>query len=304
MSIDDGGVGLLLWGDQLTSKEKERMEVVLADLKNVSRASRLIDLIDKQGGIQPETQPFLFEARIARELQRQGIQFDYEHEARDGETKSIDFRIEGDPEFLIEVVSLRTSEGVKEASYDQDGWFRFGMSSYNLDDKVLEKQSEESEITVAQGKLVEKVQKFPEPQPGRLHIIVADVRGLGAPAPAGAIGISDLREYLRLVTYGWGCEYRFEGHPPERLSMSIPQKDGTHRRIQGVFEDGADRPLFAPLLRERIHAIHFVREKSFTPGEIISSASCMVPNRHLVKSEESWDALASAYPLLYSPKRE
>ncbi len=196
MSIDDGGVGLLLWGDQLTSKEKERMEVVLADPKNVSRASPLIDSIDKQGGIQPETQPLLFEARIARELHRQGIQFDYEHEARDGETKSIDFRIGGDPGFLIEVVSLRTSEGVKEASYDQDGWFGFWMSSYNLDDKVLEKQSEESEITVAQGKLVEKVQKFPEPQPGRLHIIVADVRGLGAPAPAGAIGISDLREDL------------------------------------------------------------------------------------------------------------
>ena len=154
MSIDDGGVGLLLWGDQLTSKEKERMEVVLADLKNVSRASPLIDSIDKQGGIQPETQPLLFEARIARELQRQGIQFDYEHEARDGETKSIDFRIEGDPEFLIEVVSLRTSEGVKEASYDQDDWFGFRMSSYNLNDKVLEKQSEEFEITVAQGKLV------------------------------------------------------------------------------------------------------------------------------------------------------
>ncbi len=107
-----------------------------------------------------------------------------------------------------------------------------------------------------------------------------------------------------LVTYGWGCEYRFEGHPPERLSMSIPQEDGTHRRIQGVFEDGADRPRSAPLLRERIHAIHFVCEKSFTPGEIISSASYMVPNRHLVKSEESWDALTSAYPLLYSPKRE
>ena len=86
---------------------------------------------------------------------------DYEHKARVGETKSIDFRIGGDPEFLIEVVSLRTSEGVKEASCDQDGWFEFLMSSYNLDDKVLEKQSEESEIIVAQGKLVEKVPEVP-----------------------------------------------------------------------------------------------------------------------------------------------
>ena len=84
--------------------------------------------------------------------------------------------------------------------------------------------------------------------------------------------------------------------------MSIPQTDGTHRRIQGVFEDGADRPRSAPLFRERIHAIHFVCEKSFTPGEIISSASYMVPNRHLVKSEESWDALASAYPLYVQPE--
>ncbi len=311
MSADDGGVGLMLWGDRLTCEEKERMEVVLADLENVPQACPLINSINRGGGIQLETQPELFEARIAQELHSQGIQFDYEYKTGVGET-SVDFRIggEGDPEFLIEVVSLRTSKGVKEATYDQYPWFGLWMSSENLACEELKRQSEEAEIMTAQRKLGEKVYifkegrivKFPEPQPKRFHIIVADVRGLTAPAPAGAvgIGIGDLRQAgdLSAITYGYWRVDWVDGHPVRlpvfvpQVSTNPPERSRQFRRLRGVFEEGADNPH----IRERIHAIHFVCEKSFTPGEIITSASHVIGNPHLV-SEECWAALANAYPL-------
>ena len=272
------------------------MEAVLADLRSVPEASPLINSINKRGSIQLETQPLLLEARVAHELHHQGIQFDYEYKTGVGGS-SVDFRIRGAPEFLIEVVSLRTSKGVKEASYDQGDWFGFSMSSENLYDEKLARRSEEFEIIVAQGKLGEKVRKFPEPKSGRFHIIVADVRGLMAPAPAGAIGIGDLKGDLDLITYGREIFYSSDGHP-EALPRYIPQADGTNRRIQGIFEDGADRPRSAPILRKRIHAIHFVCEESFEPGEIITCASRVIPNIHLTKSAGSWGALTSAYPLV------
>lgn len=301
----------MLWGDHLTCEERERMEVVLTDLRNVPEASPLINSINKRGGIQLETQPLLLEARIAHKLHHQGIQFDYEYKTGVGGS-SVDFRIGGDPEFLIEVVSLRTSKGVKEASYDQGDWFGFSMSSENLACEELKRQSEEAEIITAQRKLGEKVYiykedkiiKFPEPQAGRFHIIVADVRGLMAPAFAGTLGIGDLKQAgdLSAITYGYWRVDWVDGHPV-RLPVFVPQASTDppecprqFRQLRGVFEEGADNPH----VRERIHAIHFVCEKSFEPGEIISSASYMIPNKHLIKSKGSWGALANAYPLIRS----
>jgi hypothetical protein len=102
--------------------------------------------------------PLLVEGRIAYTFHLLGLTPQYEYPAGSG-TKSVDFLIQANPDWLIEVVSLRESNAVKEATQESG---------------IL---SEEGEILRAMEHIADKAEKFPEPAPTALHVILVDTRG-------------------------------------------------------------------------------------------------------------------------------
>jgi hypothetical protein len=275
------------------------MEVVLDELRSLPWASPLIARIDQRGGISVDTQPELFEARVAHELHRVGSIPEYEFMAGVGDT-SVDFRIPGQPEFLVEVVSLRTSEGVQAAVRRRGHFVEHRLSTESLRTEGHQRQSIESELILVQQKLGEKVLerdhvvKFPSVESVRKHVLVMDVRSV----MGGGEEMKYLRHDLLQVTYGhWGMDH--VGGRRIRLGMQAPAADGSIQSLRGIFEDIEVHPLrAAPLLRERIHAVHFVCERMYTASEIPGpDASYLVPNRRLIQTEEEFARFKEQYPL-------
>lgn len=275
------------------------MVVVLDELRLLSWALPLIGRIEQRGGISVATQPELFEARVAHELHRHGATPDYEYLAGVGDT-SVDFRAPGQLEFLIEVVSLRTSEGANAAVRQRGPVFKFSLSTENLRDEDHERESIEFELMLVQRKLGEKVfeggqvVKFPPVEPSRKHVLMMDVRGI----MGGGEEMQYLRQDLLQVTYGhWGVD-RVGGRAIP-LGMPVPGADGTMQNLHGIFENIEGHPLrAAPLLRERIHAIHFVCERSYEAGEIPGpDASYLVPNKSLIPTQAEFARFKEQYPL-------
>lgn len=291
-----------MWRDRITNEESQRMEVVLGELRSVPWASPLVGRIDRRGGISVATQPELFEARVAHELHRLGVEATYEYMAGVGGT-SVDFHTPGHPEFLIEVVSLRTSEGVQAAVRRHGPFIEHRLSTENLRTEDYQRESIESELVLVQQKLGEKVLekgkvvKFPATDPSRRHVLVMDVRSI----MGGGEEMKYLRDDLLQVTYGhWGVDQ--VGGRRIRLGMSVPSADGTMQSLQGIFENVEAHPLrAAAILRERIHAIHFVCERMYNADEIAGpDASYIVPNLSLIRTKEEFARFKAQYPL-YRP---
>lgn len=169
-----------MWADILTLKEAKYCERAIGELEGVQWARPLLDRIQRAGGIKNETKPLLFELRFAYELNRLGSSAEYEYKTGVGNS-TVDFRVvAGTAEWLIELVSLQISEGVRQATHVE------GLVSVTelRSDSTNPKQSEEAEMIRAQEKIVDKVFlrdagpiKFPEVQQGRYHVIVCDMRG-------------------------------------------------------------------------------------------------------------------------------
>lgn len=289
-----------MWGDRLTPAEAERMKVVLSELGPLMWASPLVGRIEQRGGISVATQPELFEARVAHELHRMGNAPYYEYGAGVGET-SVDFRIAGQPEFLIEVVSLRTSEGAQAAVHSRGPLTEFRLSTENLGVEGRERETIEKEVLLVQQKLGEKVLadgqvvKFPPAEPGRVHVLIMDVRGLFG----GGEDMRSLKPELRVATYGYSGVDELGGRHI-RLGMHVPASDGTMQPLRGIFEDVPGHPLrAATLLRERIHAVHFVYETSYEEGEILTgNANYIILNSNLLRTKEDDAAFREGYVLM------
>ena len=100
--------------DRLNTKEAHRTENAIADLSNVTWAEPLLSRLNKADGIKSENMPLMFEVRFAHELYRAGITAEYEYSAGVGDF-TIEFRLNTNPEWLIELVSIRTSDAAKRA---------------------------------------------------------------------------------------------------------------------------------------------------------------------------------------------
>lgn len=294
-----------IFGDRLTTAEIERMRIVLAELKQVLWSKPLLNTVEKRGGITLENQAHLLEARIAHELHRHGVVPDIEYKAGAGESR-VDFRIPGAPQFLVEVVSIRASEGVRAATRKRGAFIEFDLSTRNLVIPGRERESEESEAVVVQQKLVEKVYadekvtKFPPRQKGVYHGIVADLRGyLG-----GWNRMEDLK--------GDAIEFLY-GMTPKHLDLVrsravvpgkyIPQPDGGSKPLAGLLH--SENPTTgASYFRERIHFVHFVCESTYGEGDMRGpSESFVIPNL-LLWPEEEFNAAMSVYPLVELPKAQ
>ena len=257
--------------DWLSEKEGKYAAHVVNELRTVCWASALLRRIDERGGITASNQPLLFEARFAYELFRRGRHVEYEYPAGVG-ASTIEFRISNSKEWLIELVSVSESDGMRLATHTFGNRFSTFLSSVNLKKtaRAEQKQSEEAEMITAQHKIGEKVltrgqpTKFPCPA-GAVHAILVDMRGY--------IGQGGDSIDYRQIAYGP------DGVPSDRRELIHHWED---KPIRGLFETLNKHPAkAAALLQERVHLLGFVAEKEYRENEIADKAYWL-PNPRLV----------------------
>jgi len=264
---------------EANNKEIVYVTRILQELRCAGWALSLLRRINERGGITESNKPLLFEARFAYELFRRGIQVQYEYKAGVG-ASTVEFRIINSIEWLIELVSVRESEGIKLATHSSGHFFSTFLSSSNLISSKAEgnkvtkryKQSEEAEMITAQHKIGEKVlshgqpTKFPCPN-NAIHGIIVDMRGY-------------------IVDGGDWIDYRQIAYGPDGVPSDHKQfiHYWDNKPIRGLFEKLDQHPAkAASLLQERIHLLGFIAEKDYKENEIIEKAYWL-PNPFLVSS--------------------
>jgi len=246
-------------------------------------AKSLITRVNQGGGLISENMSVLFEARFAYELYKKGVQFEYEYPAGVGDSK-VEFRIIQPKEWLIELVSIRRSEGVKRATKKRGSFYMLNLTTDSSDPH----QSEEAEMITAEQKIGEKVfsngkpTKFP-PIATAYHMIITDMRGYLAQGGyiddyrQMAYGPSGLPKNKEMLIHFWKIR-------PEKKEP-----------IKGLFEKG--NPLeSSKYICQRIHFLGFVRETDYAEGEI-TNKTCCLGNPHLFKDEQEIKKAYQSYPL-------
>ena len=268
-----------MWSDTLGRREYEYTKKALDALGSVQWAKPLLRRVEAAGGLCSDAMPLLFEARFASELMRAGATPEYEYCAGVG-SSTVEFRIPGSPERLVELVSIRTSNAARDA-IRQSGLVNEQSFSSNALDR---RQSGEGEMITAQQKIGEKVfahgkpTKFPSPGQA-IHTILADMRGY--------LDEGGDREDYRQMAYG------SQGLSEEYIHYWEGEQ-GKFSPIAGLYEGG--NPLkAAPFIQQRIHFLGFVREHEFTEGEIQNEA-LYFPNPHLFSSEADAKAALETLP--------
>jgi hypothetical protein len=269
-----------MWTNVLTEREGGYTEIVLRELQHVEWAAPLLTRINAAGGVKSGTMPLLFEARYAYELHLAHYEAIYEHPSGVG-TSTVDFQVAGDPPWLIELVSVRESQGLRGAEFHMGELQGYLLQSGSTDPS----QSPEAEMIIVQRKIGEKVlvkgipTKFPEPSE-MIHMILVDMRSY--------LGVGgDWADY-RQIAYG------VDGITPT-LSWMIHYWQ--NQPIKGLFEDIPNHPLHAAtLIRERIHFLGFITEKEYRRGEIRERTYCL-PNPHLLKTKKAQIEAYLSYPL-------
>jgi len=203
----------------------------------------------------------LFELRYAEALHHAAASAEYAVNCGVGDT-TVDFCVLSRPTWLVELVGLRASKAVQAATNDDGEFASLFLSSPQQDATRAEQiQSVEAEIIKAQERIGEKAfregapVKFPEPA-GKFHMIMVDARGF--------IGIGgDPLSWCHIANGP-------NGLPDYAIRLWTNPNSGVNEPIAGLFEERC-RGRAAPTIRERIHVIGFVCEKTFELGEIASS---------------------------------
>ena len=256
---------------------------MVAELSMVEWAQPLLTRLSTAGGIKPENMPLMFEVRFAHELHRAGVVAEYEFPAGVGNS-TVEFRLHTNPPWLIELVSVRTSDAAKRA-IRKVGIIYEQQLSPMFDDPG---RSAEGEMITAEQKIGEKVfangrpTKFP-PLDGSYRLILTDIRGYldeGGDAldyRQMAYGPSGIPHDLSWTTHYWEIE---PGRP-------VP--------IKGLFE--VDNPLQAArYVQKRIHFLGFVREREYVYGEI-PQFGYYLANWHLLATQKEATQAYTTYPL-------
>ena len=167
-----------VFSDRLHSTEVDRTKRAIAELSGVSWARPVLARLERVGGISPVNMPLMFEIRYAQELHHAGVTAVYEYAAGEG-TSTVEFRLNTTPSWLIELVSVRTSNAARRATRRMGPLYYEQLISPTPEDQG---RSAEGEMITAQQKIGEKVYsrgrptKFP-PLDGSFRLILADMRG-------------------------------------------------------------------------------------------------------------------------------
>lgn len=234
----------------LTREECLYSEEAVKALASTEWAKSLAIAIGNQGGCRkPENRPLTFEARVCYAALLHGIEPDYEFATGIG-ASSVDLRISGSLEWLIELVSADENQSLQEATSEQVLSTGTTMRSLELrSDSEDQRFTEGYEMVKLQAKLYEKVcqknspHKFPEVKPDIIQIILCDARGfLGGEGPD--------EYHIQQLCYG-----------PSAVPGAFVQFVD-NQAVRGIFEESNSRQ-GAKLLRERIHLIGFCIENEF-----------------------------------------
>jgi hypothetical protein len=269
-----------MWSDELSVEEAEYTQRAIDALQRVAWARSLLHRVETEGGLTSANMPLLFEVRFAYELHLAGVTADYEHATGIGDS-TVDFRIQGKREWLVELVSLRETEALKKGTRQSGQFFESILITGGVG-----KQSEEDEMMTAQGKIGEKVfqngkpSKFPL-QSAAMHLILVDMRGY-------------------LGDGGDSIDYQQMANGASAVSpdnaFAIHRWNG--RPILGLFEQAKKHPLrAAPTMQERVHFLGFISEAEYREREIRDQAYYR-PNPRLLPTPESQLEACRTYPLL------
>jgi hypothetical protein len=272
--------------DRLRATEVERTERAISALYELAWAKPVLSRLERAGRIQPENMPLMFEVRFADELRRAGVTAQYEYAAGIGNS-TVEFRLDTDPVWLIELVSVRTSDAARRATR-QIGPLYFEQLFHATPEDPG--RSEEGEMILAEQKIGEKAfsrgrpTKFPPPD-GSFRLILTDIRGY---LDKGG----DLADYNE-IAYGWRALAHLEHG--DMIVHQWKNAEGKFEPIKGLFERG--NPLAAAkFIRERIHFLGFVREERFFDGEI-QQTSLLLANPELFASHDDVKRAYATYPL-------
>lgn len=275
--VDGDTVSVVLL-DRMTGGEFDRTKRALEVLSTVSWAEPILLRLERAGGIRPENMPLMFEVRYAHELFLAGSSATYEYATGIGDSR-VDFCVDTSPPWLIELVSVRTSEATRRATRKVGQLSEILLMPTASDPD----RSEVGEIIRAQGKIGEKVlagtapTKFP-PIGDSFHMIVIDVRGF-------LLNGGDCGDYSE-IAYGRQL-FRPDQFPFLHYVLGLP--------VKGLFEPDNARPA-ARFVQERIHVLSFICEREFYDGEI-GKIAYNVPNYNLFPgTDEALEALRS-HPL-------
>jgi hypothetical protein len=263
--------------DRITSAEFDRTERAIKVLSTVSWAEPLLQRLERAGGIRHENMPLMFELRYAQEILLAGSSATYEHVTGIGDS-SVDFRTDTEPGWLIELVSVRTSNATRRATRKR-GPISETLLVPTPDDPD---RSEAGEIIRAQGKIGEKVlarkapTKFP-PAVDSFHMILIDMRGF-------LLHGGDFGDYGE-IAYG---AQAFQPHQFPLLHWV------SGRPVKGLFELNNARAA-ARLIQERIHVLSFVCERHFYECEI-GKIAYNAPNYNLFHSTEAASEALRSHP--------
>lgn len=281
-----------MWGEILTGREVEFCSLLLQQLSNIDWARPLLARVGSPDKWSYERKPLLFELRFAGDLNAARLFATYEYSAGVG-SSTVDFRFEaGGFEWLVELVTILTSEAVKGASWEEGLFFGAQLRT----DAADRRQSIEGELLLAQQKIGEKVHihssptKFPEPRPGTYHLILVDMRGFG-------------------ITGGDMWDYRQIAYGPAGLPQDMPylvhswtDHAGSRRPILGLFDQSNTYQRAAQVVQERVHFIGFCNDESYELNGIRDN-TLFLPNPHLFTDDEAARAVYEMYPLKARPKR-
>lgn len=278
-------------------------------LKEVEWAAPLVNrMTDADGNLNENDRFGLFELRFGYALRNKGIsRVEYEYKTVDD--TSVDFRVETDRIWLIELVSIAKSKAVEAATGPNEDYpfitetVLSSMKAIEERQKCIEAnvaeeemqarvfaamtQSEEGELIVLQQKIGEKVWrnkryvKFPPPEDSRAtHVIVVDSRSVMDLCADSldflevCVGLAAFNNQEHKLFHSW------QGQP-----------------IKGIFQkDNAWSG--APAVRERIHLLHFVKEEQadFCDGGIEKSTKLVYPNPWNFATEDERRAIHQLYP--------
>ncbi len=288
-----------MWADSLKTEEVSATLDAVTTLGNVAWAAPLLTrtasiverlrvrLTDKDAyranPITSTEMSFLFEIRFARAVADVGLTATYEYTAGVGNS-AVDFRIELDVPWLVELVSLRESEAFKAATWT-DGTFHGYLLRTDANDP---RQSEEGETLKAQEKIGAKVFdrkqgaiKFPVPS-GCVHMLLVDGRGfLGD-------GHGDAADWHQVI-------YGPAGLDPHLIKYWTNPKTGERAAIQGLFQPACPLPA-ARVAQQRLHVVGFVCEKNFGRNEI-TQQSIYFCNPALFETEQAARSAMAEWPL-------
>jgi hypothetical protein len=238
---------------------RERNVRALEALASEPWAQRLLKRVRKPG-ITLAADDTLFELRYAHDLARAGVAPVYEHRTGVGNS-TVDFKLPGKVPWLVELVSIRESDAMKAATFEET--IGHGIrtetllltSTAGISDPSKKKQTQQEELLRVVHKLGEKAYdgtkpiKFPVPDGSAFHMLLVDMRGFEG------FGEPD-RDHCRQIV---GARV----HEP----FNVARHADTWEPIHGVWDE-ANTSMAAQLLRERIHVIGFVHEQLFCDDEI------------------------------------